>query len=88
MAHALRAARAATTDRAWLRAAVAKPLLYLAAAEDAIAPPPSEAALQAELGPLARRAVVAEAGHALLPEQPAAVVAALLGFARELWGAP
>jgi hypothetical protein len=29
--------------------------------------------------------VVERAGHALLPEQPDAVVAALLAFARDLW---
>lgn len=86
VSRAQRAARAATRDRAWLRAAERHPLLYLAAGEDAIAPPPSEAELQASLGPLARRAVVARAGHALLPEQPAAVVEALVGFARDLWG--
>jgi pimeloyl-ACP methyl ester carboxylesterase len=85
VARAQRAARQATQDRAWLRAAEAKPLLYLAAAEDAIAPPPSEAEVQAALGPLARCVVVPRAGHALLPEQPEAVVAALLGFARSLW---
>ncbi|MBP0464018.1 alpha/beta hydrolase [Roseomonas sp. PWR1] len=86
VARAQRAARTATQDRAWLRAAEAKPLLYLAAEEDAIAPPPSEAEVQALLGPLARCAVVARAGHALLPEQPAAVAAALIAFARDLWG--
>ncbi|HEV7263530.1 MAG TPA: alpha/beta hydrolase [Falsiroseomonas sp.] len=85
VARAQRAARAATTDAAWLRAAEAKPVLYLAAAEDAIAPPPSEAELQAALGPLARRVVVPRAGHALLPEQPAAVAEALIAFARSLW---
>jgi pimeloyl-ACP methyl ester carboxylesterase len=47
--------------------------------------PPSEAEVQAALGPLARRVVVERAGHALLPEQPDAVVAALLAFARDLW---
>jgi len=85
VARAQRAARAATQDRAWLRAAETHRLLYLAAAEDAIAPPPSEAEVQAALGPLARRVVVARAGHALLPEQPAAVTAALIDFARDLW---
>lgn len=85
VARAQRAARAATRDTAWLRAAETKPLLYLAAAEDAIAPPPSEAEVQAALGPLAERVVVERAGHALLPEQPDAVAAALVGFARSLW---
>jgi pimeloyl-ACP methyl ester carboxylesterase len=86
VARAQRAARAATLDRAWLRAAEATPLLYMAAAEDAIAPPPPEAEVQAALGPLARCVSIARAGHALLPEQPDAVAAALVAFARELWG--
>ena len=87
VARAQRAANAARTDRAWLRAADRHPLLYVAAAEDAIWPPPGETELQDQLGPLARRVMVAKAGHALLPEQPAAVAAALVDFARTLWPA-
>lgn len=85
VAHAQRRAREATTDTTWLRVADHKPLLYLAAAEDAIAAPPSEAELTAALGPLAKRVVVERAGHALLPEQPEAVAAALIAEARALW---
>jgi pimeloyl-ACP methyl ester carboxylesterase len=85
VARAQRAAREATTDRAWLRAAEQRPLLYVAAAEDAIAAPPSEAELRSALGPLVRRVVIERAGHALLPEQPQAVAAALVAFARSLW---
>jgi pimeloyl-ACP methyl ester carboxylesterase len=85
VARAQRAAREATTDNAWLRAAERVPLLYLAAELDAIVPPPSEAELRAVLGPLAFRVVVPRAGHALLPEQPAAVAAALVDFAHRLW---
>ena len=84
VARAQRAAREATKGRTWLRAAEAKPLLYLAAAEDAIAPPPGEAELQTGLGPLVRRVVIPRAGHALLPEQPALVAEALIDFARSL----
>ncbi|MCQ4160007.1 alpha/beta hydrolase [Roseomonas sp. GC11] len=82
VAQAQRAAAAATTDQAWLRAAERHPLLYVAAAQDAIAAPPSEAELRASLGPRVTRVVVENAGHALLPEQPEAVAAALIGFAR------
>jgi pimeloyl-ACP methyl ester carboxylesterase len=81
VARAQRAARAATTNQAWLRAAERHPLLYVAAAKDAIAPPPSEAALRAELGPLAELVVIPDAGHALLPEQPEAVAEAMIRFA-------
>jgi pimeloyl-ACP methyl ester carboxylesterase len=86
VALAQRAARAATTDRAWLRAAEQRPLLYVAAAEDAIAAPPGEAELRDALGPQVTRVVIEGAGHALLPEQPAATAAALVAFARALPG--
>jgi pimeloyl-ACP methyl ester carboxylesterase len=79
-----RAAAAATTDKAWLRAAERHPLLYVAAAEDAIAAPPSEDELRAVLGPRVTRVVVERAGHALVPEQPHAVAQALVAFARGL----
>lgn len=81
---AQRAAAAATVDRAWLRAADRHPLLYVAAAEDAIAAPPSLEELQATLGPRVTRTVVEHAGHALVPEQPGAVAEALISFARGL----
>ncbi len=85
VARAQRRAREATKDTSWLRVADHKPLLYLAAAQDAIAAPPSEAELKAALGPMARRVVVEGAGHALLPEQPVAVAKALIAYARTLW---
>lgn len=85
VARAQRRAREATTDRSWLRVADRTPLLYLAAAEDAIAAPPSEAELIAALGPLAKRVVVERAGHALLPEQPEAVARALIAEVQALW---
>ncbi|MBR0649172.1 alpha/beta hydrolase [Roseomonas terrae] len=85
VARAQRRAREATTDKSWLRVADHKPLLYLAAAEDAIAAPPSEAELKATLGPMATLVVVERAGHALLPERAEAVAKALIGFAGELW---
>ena len=87
VARAQRRAREATADKSWLRVADRKPLLYLAAAEDAIAAPPSEAELKAALGPLAQRVLVQRAGHALLPEQPEAVAAALIAYAGDLWKA-
>jgi pimeloyl-ACP methyl ester carboxylesterase len=77
-----REATAATTERAWLRAAERVKLLYVAAAEDSISPPPSLEALQAAMGPKATLVVVPRAGHALLPEQPQATAKALIGFAQ------
>jgi pimeloyl-ACP methyl ester carboxylesterase len=79
-----RAATAATADRSWQRVADRVPVLYVAAAEDTIAPPPTLARLQAALGPRVTLTEVARAGHALLPEQPEATAAALIGFARSL----
>lgn len=84
VARAQRRAADATTDTAWLRAADRAPLLYLAAAQDAIAPVPTPQALRDALGPRAVLAVIEDAGHALLPEQPAATAAALIAWAREL----
>ncbi|MBR0641519.1 alpha/beta fold hydrolase [Plastoroseomonas hellenica] len=79
-----RAATAATPDRSWQRVADRVPVLYVAAVEDTIAPLPTLARLQQELGPRVTLAEVARAGHALLPEQPEATAAALIRFAREL----
>lgn len=80
-----RAATAATDDR-WRRVAERHPTLYVAAAEDVIAPVPTEAALRTALGPRVALQVIPDCGHALLPEQPEAVAAAVTGFARALAG--
>jgi len=76
-----RAATAATDDR-WRRVADRVPTLYLAAEQDFIAPVPTLAQLRAALGEQVTLATVADAGHALLPEQPAATAAAVVAFAR------
>lgn len=76
-----REATNATTERSWLRAAERARLLYVAAAEDTISPPPTLEALRAAMGPRAELTVVPRAGHALLPEQPEAVARALIAFA-------
>lgn len=79
-----RAATQATRDDAWKRVGERLPLLYLAAEADVIAPPPTEAELRDWVGAQAVLARVAGAGHALLPEQPEATAAAVIGFARRL----
>ena len=79
-----RAATAATRDRSWQRVADRVPVLYVAAAEDAIAPPPTLERLRQELGQHVSLANVARAGHALLPEQPEATAEAIIRFARGL----
>ncbi len=79
-------AATAATDAPWKRVAERVPALYVAAAEDRIAPVPTEARLREALGPQVERVVVQRAGHALLPEQPEAVASALISFARRLAG--
>ncbi|WP_090660331.1 alpha/beta fold hydrolase [Belnapia rosea] len=77
-------AATAAADAGWKRVAERVPVLYLAAAEDSIAPVPTEARLREALGPRVAMVVVQRAGHALLPEQPAAVAAALVDFTRRM----
>ncbi|WP_149537298.1 alpha/beta fold hydrolase [Siccirubricoccus phaeus] len=81
VAHMQRAATAAT-DEAWKRVADRVQTLYVAAAQDTIAPVPTEAELRRLIGARAELMVVPDAGHALLPEQPEATAAALVAFAR------
>ncbi|MFC7473605.1 alpha/beta fold hydrolase [Dankookia sp. GCM10030260] len=77
-----RAATAATDER-WRRVAERHPTHYVAAAADTIAPVPTRDALREALGGPVGLTVIAEAGHALLPEQPAATAGALVRFAIE-----
>ena len=79
-----RAATAATPDRTWQRVADRVPVLYVAAEQDTIAPPPTLERLRQELGPQVSLSSIPRAGHALLPEQPAATAEALVRFARDL----
>ncbi len=81
---AQREAAAATPDHAWRRTADHLPLLYLAARHDAISPPPTLRELRGAVGPRASLRVVEGAGHALLPERPAATAAALIAWAGSL----
>lgn len=84
VATAQRAAARATLDKSWIPVADIYPTLYIGAAEDVISPPPSLEELRNAIGPKASLAVVANAGHALLPEQPEATLAALLTWVAEL----
>ncbi|MCC7485593.1 MAG: alpha/beta fold hydrolase [Burkholderiales bacterium] len=82
--HAERHATEATPREEWWHAGGA-PVLDLQAGEDVMTPPGSRERYRDELG--AARvtiAVVPRAGHALLPEQPQAVAAALIGYLRTL----
>jgi pimeloyl-ACP methyl ester carboxylesterase len=79
-----RAATRAMADEAWKRVGDRLPLLYVAAEADVIAPPPTPAQLRAWVGARAELTHVADAGHALLPEQPDATADAVIAFARRL----
>lgn len=73
-----------TRDQEWTRTADRHPVLYLAAAEDVISPPPALDLLRETIGPKADCVVIAGAGHALLPEQPERVAQALAAWIAEL----
>jgi pimeloyl-ACP methyl ester carboxylesterase len=78
-----RAAGLATPQEAWWGAGSA-PLLDLQAERDAFRPRETANELREEFGPRVSVVTIPDAGHALVPEQPAAVVAALLGWMRGL----
>lgn len=84
---AQRRAAKATLDQDWIRVADRHPTLYVGAAEDVIAPPPEPGALRDTIGPRADCVTIANAGHALLPEQPEAVAQALVAWLESLPGA-
>jgi pimeloyl-ACP methyl ester carboxylesterase len=80
---AQRAARAATKIEEFWSGGNA-PMLDLMAAEDPFRPPETRDENRAELGSRESLAVVPNASHALLPEQPALVVEAVTQWIRQL----
>jgi pimeloyl-ACP methyl ester carboxylesterase len=78
-----RAAGLATPQEAWWCAGNA-PLLDLQAEHDAFRPRETVNDLRKELGERVTVSVIRDAGHALVPEQPQAVVAALLDWMQSL----
>lgn len=77
---AQRRAAKATVDQDWLRVADRHPTVYIAASNDIISPPPDLGTLRGSIGPQAECVTIENAGHALLPEQPEAVVRALAAW--------
>jgi pimeloyl-ACP methyl ester carboxylesterase len=76
---------AARSDRAiWWHAGGTVPILDVQAADDAIAPASAASELRDELGGRVTTVTIKNAGHALLPEQPQAVVRAIVDFVRRL----
>jgi pimeloyl-ACP methyl ester carboxylesterase len=80
-----RAAGLATPQEAWWGAGSA-PVLDLQAEHDAFRPRATAGELREELGERVSVALVAGAGHALVPEQPEAVAIALLAWMRKVAG--
>ncbi len=73
----------ATRQEEWWGAGSA-PLLDLQAALDPFKPRETANELKEEFGERATLAVIPDASHALIPEHPAAVVAAIVGWMRKL----
>lgn len=77
-----RAAKATKQSEWWSAGAV--PLFDLQAASDPFKPAASRNELKEEFGDRVTIAVIPDASHALIPEQPHAVVAAIVGWVRRL----
>lgn len=73
----------ATGQREWWSAGTA-PLLDLQAADDPFKPAAARQELKEEFGDRVTIAVIPNASHALIPEQPQAVVEAIVGWMRTL----
>jgi pimeloyl-ACP methyl ester carboxylesterase len=80
---AQRAATDATPQAEWWHAGSA-PILDVQGEKDVMIPPESESRYRDELGERVSIVRIPNAGHALLPEQPAAVAQALLDFDERL----
>ena len=80
---AQRAAVAAVEQSDWWSGGNA-PLLDLQAADDPFKPPEKRNEMKDEFGDRVTIAVIPNASHALIPEQPQAVVAALVGWIKTL----
>lgn len=80
---AQRIATDATPQPEWWHAGSA-PILDVQPANDVMIPPESASRYRDEMGERVSIVRIADAGHALLPEQPAAVARALLDFLKRL----
>jgi pimeloyl-ACP methyl ester carboxylesterase len=76
------AANRATPREDWWEAGSA-PLLVIQGLDDRTAPPANGHALQETLGDRVQLVGLADAGHALLPEQPEAIAEAIIAFLRQ-----
>jgi pimeloyl-ACP methyl ester carboxylesterase len=76
------AATRATPVEGWWNAGSTTPLLVIQGLQDTVAPPDNGRLMKAELGDRVELLDIDGAGHALLPEQPEKIAAAIIAFAR------
>jgi len=81
------AATRATPVEGWWNAGSTAPLLVIQGLQDTVAPPENGRMMKAELGERVELLEIDGAGHALLPEQPEKIAAAIIAFARRHQGA-
>jgi len=77
------AATQATPVARWWNAGSSTPLLVIQGLQDAVAPPENGHMIKAEMGDRVELIDIDGAGHALLPEQPEKIAAAIVAFARK-----
>jgi len=80
------AATRATPIEGWWNAGSTTPLLVIQGLQDTVAPPENGRMMKAELGDRVELLEIDGAGHALLPEQPEKIAAAIVAFARKHQG--
>jgi pimeloyl-ACP methyl ester carboxylesterase len=76
------AATRATPVDGWWNAGSRTPLLVIQGLQDTVAPPENGRMMKAELGDRVELLDIDGAGHALLPEQPEKIAAAIVAFAK------
>ena len=76
------AATRATPVEGWWNAGSTTPLLVIQGLQDTVAPPDNGRMMKAEMGDRVELLDIDGAGHALLPEQPVKIAAAIIAFAR------
>ncbi|MBM3657984.1 MAG: alpha/beta hydrolase [Actinobacteria bacterium] len=86
LARAQHAAASATAITDWWTAGTTVPVLVVQGLDDRMAPPANGRALVDEIGARARLLELTGMGHAMLPERPADLAAALLGFLDDIEG--
>ena len=74
----------ATPVAGWWNAGSTTPLLVIQGLQDVVAPPENGHMMKEEMGDRVELIDIEGAGHAMLPEQPEKIAAAIIAFARRL----